>query len=421
MLKDTDITSRTRFHVMAKPTGPLCNLDCSYCFYLSKENLLECSNKWRMSDEVLENFIKQYIEGQSHDEIVFSWQGGEPTLCGLEFFEKVVKLEKKYCPSGKRIENDLQTNGTLLDDQWCQFLRKNNFLIGLSIDGPKEIHDKHRLDKKGGSTFDRVFNAAMLLKKHGVPFNTLTTVNRDNAKQPLEVYRFLRDEIQPRAIQFNPVVEVKVFEDTAPPFWGSFSPPKIGNPMAEPGNDYSIVTDWSVNADDYGDFLCAIFDEWYNNDYGRTFVYNFECAVSQWMGINGVMCVFGPICGKGMAIEHDGNVYSCDHFVYPEYQLGNISTDQLGDMAMSNQQKKFGFSKPQTLPKYCKDCEFLFACNGECPKNRILCAPDGESGLNYLCGGLKKYFNHIKPYVEDITSQIQASGNTNQREACCEV
>lgn len=421
MQNETSITPGTRFHVMAKPTGPLCNLDCSYCFYLSKEKLLDSCNKWRMSDEVLENFIRQYIEGQGHDEIVFSWQGGEPTLCGLEFFEKVVKLEKKYCPSGKHIENDLQTNGTLLDDQWCRFLRENNFLVGLSIDGPKELHDKHRVDKTGESTFDKVLNASKLLKKHGVPFNTLTTVNRDNAKHPLEVYRFLRDEIGPRAIQFNPVVEVKCFENTAPPFWGSFSPPKIGNPMAEPETEHSIVTDWSVNANDYGDFLCEIFDEWYNNDFGRTFIYNFECAVSQWMGIYGVMCVFGPFCGKGMAIEHDGNVYSCDHFVYPEYQLGNISTDQLCDMALSNQQKKFGFSKPQTLPKYCKDCEFLFACHGECPKNRILCAPDGEPGLNYLCGGLKKYFNHIQPYVENITHQIQASKNTNQREACCEV
>jgi uncharacterized protein len=415
MQNDTNVTANTRFHVMAKPTGPLCNLNCSYCFYLSKEKLLDTCHKWQMSDEVLENFIRQYIEGQDHDEIVFSWQGGEPTLCGLEFFEKVIALEKKYCPPGKRVENDLQTNGILLDDQWCKFLRKNNFLVGLSIDGPKELHDKHRVTKTGQSTFDKVFNAAMLLKKHGVPFNTLTTVNRDNAKQPLEVYQFLRDEIAPRAMQFNPVVEVKVFEDTAPPFWGSFSPPKIGNPMCEPGTEYSIVTDWSVKSEDYGDFLCTIFDEWHRNDYGRTFVYNFECAVSQWMGIYGVMCVFGPFCGKGMAIEHDGNVYSCDHFVYPEYQLGNIQNDNLGDMAMSNRQRKFGFSKPQTLPQYCQNCEFLFACNGECPKNRILRAPDGEPGVNYLCSGLKKYFRHIKPYVEEITRQIQAYRNNTER------
>ena len=336
-------------------------------------------------------------------------------LCGLDFFRKVVALEKKYCSPGKRIENDLQTNGILLDDQWCEFLRDNRFLVGLSIDGPKELHNKHRVDKKGCPTFDKVFNAANLLKKHGVLFNALTTVNRDNAKQPLEVYRFLRDEIGPRAIQFNPVVEVKVFEDTAPPFWGSFPPVKIGHSMAEPGNEYSIVTDWSVNSEDYGKFLCTIFDEWYVNDYDRTFVYNFECVISQWMGVYGVMCTFGPICGKGMAIEHDGNIYSCDHFVYPEYKLGNIKQNHLSEMAFSQKQRKFGFNKQRTLPQYCKDCEFLFACHGECPKNRILCTPDGEPGLNYLCSGLKKYFKHIKPYVEDITRQIQAQRNNMER------
>jgi uncharacterized protein len=364
-----------------------------------------------MSDEVLEQFIKQYIQGQNHDEIIFSWQGGEPTLLGLEFFEKVVAFERKYFPYGKQIHNDLQTNGVLLDEKWCEFLKKNGFLVGLSIDGPKELHDKHRVDKAGNSTFGKVFNAAKLLKKHDVPFNTLTTVNRDNAKHPLEVYRFLRDEISPRAIQFNPCVEVKVFETTAPPFWGSMEFPQIGHPMAQPGNEYSIVTDWSVKSEDYGDFLCDIFDEWYKYDYGKTFVYNFECAISQWMGIDGVMCVFGPICGKGLAIEHDGSIYSCDHFVYPEYQLGNIKDENLADMAFSNQQKKFGFSKGRTLPQYCQKCEFLFACHGECPKNRILSTPDGERGLNYLCSGLKKYFSHIKPYVEKIVEQVKM---TNQ-------
>ena len=269
---------------MAKPIGPLCNLDCSYCFYLHKQNLLETSNNWRMSDEVLETFIKQYIQGQGHDEIIFSWQGGEPTLLGVDFFEKVVALERRYA-SGKRIENDLQTNGILLDDKWCKFLKHNGFLVGLSIDGPKDLHDRYRKDKKGGSTFDKVFNAVKLLKRYGVSFNTLTTVNRDNAKHPLKLYRFLRDEVRPRAIQFNPCVEVKVFKSAAPPFWGSMEYPKIGNAMAEPGHEFSIVTDWSVNADDYGDYLCTIFDEWYENDIGKTFVYNFECAISQLSGV----------------------------------------------------------------------------------------------------------------------------------------
>lgn len=401
------MSPRSRFHVMAKPIGPLCNLDCTYCFYLHKQNLLESSNQWHMADEVLEHFIRQYIQGQGHDVIIFSWQGGEPTLLGLEFFEKIITYEKKYA-SGKQIENDLQTNGVLLDDRWCEFLRKNDFLVGLSIDGPQYLHDKHRIDRAGKPTFDKVYRAAMLLRKHGVPFNTLTTVNRDNAKHPLDVYRFLRDQICPRAIQFNPCVEAKVFETQAPPFWGSMEYPKLGHPMANPGNDCSVVTDWSVNADDYGDFLCAIFDEWYAGDIGKTFVYNFECAISQWMGIYGVMCVFGPICGKGLAIEHDGSIYSCDHFVYPEYKLGNIRDKNLADMVFSDQQKKFGFAKGLSLPHYCQQCEFLFACHGECPKNRILRAPDGEPGLNYLCSGLKKYFEHIKPYMEELVAQLKS-------------
>jgi uncharacterized protein len=362
-----------------------------------------------MSDEVLENFIKQYIQGQNADEIIFSWQGGEPTILGLEFFEKVAAFERKYFPDGKQIHNDLQTNGILLDDKWCEFLKRNGFLVGLSIDGPEKLHNKYRVDKAGNSTFDKVYNAAKLLHKYDVPFNALVTVNYDNAKHPLDVYRFIRDEIRPRAIQFNPVIEVKAFETSAPPFWGKIEHPKPDHPMAQPGNEYSVVTDWSVNADDYGDFLCSIFDEWLANDYGKTFVYNFECAISQWMGNYGHMCVFGPICGKGLAIEHDGSIYSCDHFVYPEYYVGNIKDENLKDMAFSKEQVKFGFSKRETLPEYCKKCEFLFACHGECPKNRILSTPDGEKGLNYLCSGLKKYFKHIKPYVEQIVEQIKTT------------
>jgi uncharacterized protein len=395
-----------RFHVMVKPIGPLCNLNCDYCFYLSKEKLLNSSCNWKMSDEILEQFIKQYIEGHGYNEIIFSWQGGEPTLLGLDFFKKVIALEKKYCPSGKRWENDLQTNGILLDDEWCKFLKENNFLVGLSIDGPR---DKHRFDKNGGPTFDKVFSASQLLKKYDVPFNALVTLNRDNAKSPLEVYRFLRDELSPRAIQFNPCVEPKVFVDSAWPYWDNFKYPELGEERAKPGTPDSVVTDWSVDPDDYGTFLCEVFDEWYRHDVGKTFVYNFEYALSLWMGIQGgVGCVFALFCGKGLAIEHDGNVYSCDHLVYPKYHLGNIKQKHLAEMAFSQKQQDFGLGKHKDLTEYCRKCEFLFACNGECPKNRFIKTPIGEPGLNYLCSGLKKYFSHIKPYMNDMAHKFKA-------------
>ena len=393
----------SRFHVMAKPIGPLCNLDCDYCFYLSKKDLLNSSCNWRMSDEVLERFITQYIEGHDHDEIIFSWQGGEPTLLGLDFFKKVVELEKKHCPQGKRCENDLQTNGVLLDDEWCEFLKKNNFLVGLSIDGPKELHDHFRRDKTGNPTFDRVFNAATLLKKHEVLFNALVTVNRKNAKQPLEVYRFIRDEILPRAIQFTPCVEPKTFNKLAPGEWDMPSFPGLGEPAARPGAENSFVTEWSVDPDGYGEFLCRIFDEWHKYDVGKTFIYNFEYSLSLWLGNPyGVGCVVAPICGKGLAIEHDGSVYSCDHMVYSRFHLGNIKDKHLADMAFSEGQKRFGLSKHKDLPEYCRKCGYLFACNGGCPKNRFIRTPAGEPGLNYLCSGLKKYFKHIDPYMKKM-------------------
>lgn len=398
---------QSRFHVMAKPIGPLCNMNCSYCFYLHKEDMLSTRNNWRMSDEVLEGFIKQYIEQQKYHEIVFSWQGGEPTLLGLDFFRKAVELEKQYA-NGKQIENDLQTNGVLLNDEWCTFLKENNFLVGLSIDGPQELHDKHRRDKSGKSTFQKVFAAAKLLKKHGIPFNALITLNYDNAKKPLDVYCFIRDEVKPRAIQINACVEAKSFKKDAPPYWDSITYPKLNEPAAKPRTDDSVVFDWSVDPDDYGTFLCEVFDEWYKYDFGKTFIYNFECTIKQWMGIYGTMCVFGPICGKGLAIEHDGEIYSCDHFVYPKYHLGNIKNNRLDKMVFSRQQFKFGMDKKKGLPQYCRDCEYLFACHGECPKNRFIRTPIGEPGLNYLCSGLKKYFKHIEPYVKNMVSQIKA-------------
>jgi uncharacterized protein len=398
---------QTRFHVMAKPIGPMCNLNCSYCFYLHKEDLLSTENNWRMSDEVLEEFIKQYIQGQDADEIIFSWQGGEPTLCGLDFFKKVAVFEQKYM-GGKTVHNDLQTNGTLLNDEWCEFLREHNFLVGLSIDGPQELHDMHRKTKGGKPTFDKVWNAVELLKKHDVPFNALVTLNYDNTKQPLEVYRFIRDQVQPRAIQFNACVEARTFKEVAPPYWDSIEFPTLGDEAAKPRTPNSVVFDWSVDPDDYGTFLCEVFDEWYANDVGKTFVYNFECAIAQQMGIYGYMCVFGEICGKGIAVEHDGGIYSCDHFVYPKYRLGNIRERKLSAAVFSQQQKKFGFDKKYGLPQYCRDCEHLTMCHGECPKNRFIRTPEGEPGLNYLCSGLKKYFTHIEPVTRKMSEQASS-------------
>ena len=278
----------------------------------------------------------------------------------------------------------------------------------MSIDGPEELHDKYRRDKGGKPTFQKVFNAAKLLHKYQVPFNALVTLNFDNAKRPLEVYRFIRDEIKPRAIQFAPCIEAKSFKKDAPPYFDTIKYPKLGEPAAKPRTDDSIVYDWSIDPDDYGNFLIEVFNEWYRYDVGKTFIYDFEYAIMLWMGNpQGVGCRVAPICGKGLAIEHDGGVYSCDHFVYPKYKLGNIKDQTLGKMAFSRPQVKFGMDKRNGLPQYCRDCEFLFACNGECPKNRIIRSPIGEPGLNYLCSGLKKYLKHIDPYMNDMVKQIK--------------
>ncbi len=296
-----------RFHAMVKPTGAICNLDCAYCYYLHKEELLGSNSKFRISDEILETHIRQYIEAQRGDEVVFSWQGGEPTLLGVEFFEKVVALEKKYQRPGQQIENDLQTNGTLLNDEWYAFLRKNKFLVGLSIDGPQELHDRYRVNKGGKPTFDKVFSAGLQLQKHGIPFNTLTVVNRVNAKKPLDVYRFLTRELRPRQLQFIPCVEPKVFHNVAPQKWDLATLPLQNSPAAHPGSPDSVVTDWSVDPDDWGHFLCKVWDDWYRRDYGKVHVNLFETAVAQWMGHDAQLCVYSEFCGKGVALEHDGS------------------------------------------------------------------------------------------------------------------
>ena len=394
------------YHAMIKPIGAICNLDCTYCYYLHKKELLGSHSKFRISDQVLEAHIKQYIEGQDREEVVFPWQGGEPTMLGLDFFRKVVELEQKYKRPSQRIENDLQTNGTLLNDEWGTFLKQHGFLVGLSIDGPKELHDIYRIANDGNPTFDKVFAAAQMLQRHGVPFNSLTVVNRHNAKRPLDVYRFLKNEIRPRQMQFIPCVEPKVFRDVAPHKWDRATLPIYDSPGAHPGNPDSVVTDWSVDPDDWGYFLCKVWDDWYRRDIGKAFVNLFETAVAQWVGQESQLCVYHEFCGKGVALEHDGSLYSCDHYVYPEYKLGNILQTSSSRMAFSEEQKAFGFAKFNTLPQRCRECHYLFACNGECRKNRLIRTPDGQAGLNYLCSGLGKFWRHIDRDVQDICRRI---------------
>ncbi len=398
-----------RFHVMVKPAGSACNLDCTYCFYLSKRALPGGPGSGHMSDEVLERFVRDYIQSVTADEVVFSWQGGEPTLLGLAFFEKVVALQAKHARPGQRIENDLQTNGTLLDDDWGRFLKRHRFLVGLSIDGPRELHDHYRVTKHSEPTFDAVFAAAKMLQRHDVPFNTLTCVHRYNASRPLDVYRFLRRELGSTYLQFIPIVEPRDFEKVAPQQWDSARLPAVGAPEASPDHPESVVTPWSVDADEYGYFLCKVWDEWQARDVGKVLVNFCETLVVQHMGLPSQICVHSETCGKGVALEHDGDLYGCDHYVYPEYRLGNIRQRSLGEMVFSPRQVKFGYAKSETLPNYCRQCPFLSDCWGECPKNRLLKTPAGEPGLNYLCPGLKRFFAHAVPAATRMAAKLKAN------------
>ena len=360
-----------------------------------------------MSDETLERFVSQYIDAVNAPEIVFSWQGGEPTLRGLGFFRRVVELQRKYKKPDQRIENDLQTNGVLLDEDWAAFLKAHRFLVGLSIDGPRELHDHFRVNKGGAPTFDKVMAAANLLRRHGVRFNTLTCVHRFNASRPLDVYRFLRRELDSTYIQLIPIVQAKEFETVAPQHWDPARLPVVGTPAAHPGHPDSVVTDWSVDPDEYGYFLSRVFDEWRRKDFGRVLVNHIETLVAQHAGLPSQLCIYNEFCGKGVAVEHDGSVYSCDHYVYPEYRLGAISDQPLAKMVFSRTQVKFGYDKGDTLPHYCRACPYLKDCWGECPKNRLIRTPDGEPGLNYLCSGLKTFFKHALPEVERIAADIK--------------
>lgn len=383
------------FHIMAKPTGPICNLDCKYCFYLEKENLYPNTSDWRMSDGVLEAYIRQYIEAQSVPVVSFAWQGGEPTILGVDYFRRVVELEKKYA-NGKRIENAFQTNGVLLDDEWGEFLAENHFLVGLSIDGPRALHDKYRVDKGGQPTFDKVMHGLNCLNKHNVEFNTLTVIQRHNSYHPIEVYRFLK-EIGSGFMQFIPIVE-RIAGASAPD--GLLL---IGPKAEVPAK----VSSWSVEPAQFGKFLNAIFDEWVRQDVGRYFVQIFDVALESWLGLEPGLCVFRETCGAAMAIEHNGDVYSCDHYVYPENRLGNVIENPLAELVNSDQQRRFGHDKRETLPRYCRECEVRFACNGECPKHRFVRTPDGEEGLNYLCQGYKLFFKHIDPYMRFMADELR--------------
>ncbi len=384
-----------RFHAMVKPAGAQCNLDCSYCFYLHKEALLAQPKTPRMADAVLEAHIRQYIEAQTGEEVVFSWQGGEPTLMGLDFFQRAVELQEKYRKPGQRIENDLQTNGILLDDEWAAFLKQRGFLVGLSIDGPAALHDKHRYSRGGKPTHARVMGAVERLHRHQVPFSALCVVNRDNAKRPIDVYRFLRDQVRPRMIQFIPGMENRHFRTAAPGNWDKDDLPVLGSPRAQPGSPDSVVTDWSVAPEDWGYFLCRVWDEWLGRDYGQVFIDQFENIIAMLVGAGSQQCVTSPICGKALAIEHDGDLYACDHFVYPEYRLGNILETHEGDLAFSARQKRFAYAKSDQLPQYCRSCDYLALCWGHCPKDRFLRTPDGEPGLHYLCPGLKQFYRKV--------------------------
>lgn len=367
------MTTPAAFHIMAKPRGAICNLRCDYCYYLRKTDLYP-GTSFRMSDETLESYTRQYIQSQQVPEVNFGWQGGEPTLMGLDFFRKAVAYQQKYARPGMKIENTLQTNGTLLNDEWCRFFAKNRFLIGISLDGPREVHDVYRKDKGGAPTFDRVMRGVKLLRKHKVDFNVLTCVSAANVHQPLEVYHFLRDEISAQFIQFIPIVE----RDNETGF-----------------QEGTALTSRSITGKQYGDFLIAIFDEWVHRDVGRVFVQIFDTALGRWLGAPGGLCVFQETCGKALVMEHNGDLYSCDHFVEPRYLLGNILETPLIELVGSEQQLKFGLNKKASLPRYCRECPVLFACNGGCPKNRTDLTPDGEAGLNHLCKGYKAFFTHI--------------------------
>ncbi len=387
-------------HVVAKPIGSACNLDCAYCFYLEKSALYDPHEDFRMPDAVLAAFIRQYIESQPTPEVAFVWQGGEPTLLGLDFFRRVVALQQPFA-CNKTISNSLQTNGTLLDDEWCRFLKDHGFMVGISLDGPQSIHDRYRLDRKGQGSFARTMRGLKLLQHHGVEYNVMASVARETAAQPLEVYRFFKNA-GVEFIQFAPVVERLADERTAQLGLRLAPPATLDRPESQPA-----VTEWSVVPEEYGDFLIAIFEEWVRHDVGTVFVMNFEWAINAWIGNPSPVCVHAKQCGRSLVIEHDGSLYACDHCVYPQYRLGNILTDTLPVLVEKSLQTQFGISKETALPRWCRECDVLAACQGGCPKHRFIQTFDNEPGLQYLCAGYQKFFRHTPKYLGIMTQLLE--------------
>jgi uncharacterized protein len=384
------------FNVIAKPIGPVCNLDCQYCFYTEKHAFFPQDHQYSMSDEVLEAFIKDYIESQSISIVPFIWQGGEPTLLGIEFFRKVIHLQNQYA-QGKQVTNSLQTNGTLLDDPWCEFLAQHNFLVGISLDGPEDIHNTYRVDHQDRPTFQTVMRSLEYLQKHQVEFNALCCVARHNEKRPLDVYQFFKEQ-GVQYIQFIPIVERHTDHTAA----------ELGLRLAVPeAIDSSEVTEWSVEPSAYGDFLIKIFNQWVYSDVGAVFIMNFEWALSSWVNGLSCACTFSPMCGKCIALEHNGDVYACDHYVYPDYYLGNILNTPLEQMLRSKKQVQFGQKKQTTLSTRCGKCDVLFACHGDCPKHRFVPSKTSPLRVSYLCQGYKRFFKHIDPYMKTMKQLIR--------------
>ena len=386
-------------HVVAKPVGPVCNLDCDYCFYLEKQSLNGYSGRCRMSDDVLAAFIKHYVESQPTPAVEFVWQGGEPTLLGVEFFRRAVELQSSYAAQ-RTITNSLQTNGTLLDDEWCRFLKRHNFMVGISLDGPRDIHDRYRKDRQGNGSFEAVMRGLKLLQKHGVDYNVMASVGKETARYPLEVYRFFK-EIGVEFMQFVPIVE-RLPATSEQQSGLSLAGPAILD-RTEPNTE---ITDWTVLAEEYGDFLIAIYEEWVRKDVGKTFVMNFEWALNSWIGNPSPVCVHARQCGRSLVIEHNGDVFACDHYVYPEYRLGNILTDDLSAMVTASLQTGFGVDKEEALPRWCQECDVLVACQGGCPKHRFAQSPHQEAGRHYLCAGYSKFFMHIRKYLHAMTTLL---------------